>query len=368
MVFFGTPNSYLGLDIGTSSLKVVELVNRRKRVEVGTYGQINFPNPLINPDTDEDKAIAETAQAITKLLDAAQVSTDAVIAALPSSIVFSSVINLPAASDADMDKAVHFAARDIVPADLSETVLGWSILGGTPHLDSDHTPLSADKKEAPPKINAADSVPVFLTAAPKEVVNRYERLIKLLKLNLVALEVETFSLARSLLSGAADSALIIDIGDRVTTYHIVDRGAPRVSFTLDYGGKDITAAIASSNRSDTAQAESLKVKYGLGTGAPQDLRLTINNAVLKIMEQSRRLLDIYSQQSGRVINKTILIGGGANLPDLAPAWSNFLRHKVSVGNPWQGLAVPDQLVSKLTELGPAYAVAVGLAQRQISQV
>jgi type IV pilus assembly protein PilM len=239
MALLGKPNAYVGLDIGTSSLKVVELVQRHRRMEVATYAEANVPNPLLEPDGQAEDAVRSVANVVTQMMERAGVASDATVAALPSSIVFSTMLYLPDLPEKKMDEAVRFAARDVVPADLNEMFLGWSRVGSPPHVvppTGGPTP-AADEKEKPKDI---PTVPIFMTAAPREIVDRYQRVMDLAGLELVALEVETFPLVRSLLTNEQDSAMIVDIGDRATAYHIVDRGTARISHSIDYGGSNIT--------------------------------------------------------------------------------------------------------------------------------
>lgn len=330
MAIFGTPNAFLGLDIGTSNIKLVELVNRRRRIELATYAQASLPNLLIHPNGDEQTAIVKTANTVASMLDAAHTSADTVIAALPSSIVFSTVVTLPPLPEKEINQAVHFAARDVVPADLTDMVLGWSRVGETPHMDTDKTPAPEESSStaapgSPPAPPAGDSnLPVFVTAAPKNIVERYLKVMRLLKLEVKALEVETFPLVRALFDNPlAASGLIIDIGDQVTTFHIINAGIPRASRTIDYGV----------------------------------------SAVQPLIDHVKSFLNTYTAHSQSSPAKVYVVGGGANLADVDDAIAEALGRPVTLGNPWRGLSFPQGLEPRLQALGPAFAVAVGLALR-----
>jgi len=369
MALFGNPRAFIGLDIGSSYLKLVELIDRRRRREIVTYAQANLPNMLIHPAGDDDAAISQMANTISQMIDQAGVSTDAVIAAVPSSIVFSTVITLPPLPDEEINKAVHFQARDVIPADLDEVVLGWSQVGEMPHMDSDEKLAPTPPQRTTQPTATEGNIPIFVTAAPKDVIQRYTKLMELLGLELHALEVETFSAMRSLFDNPSTATgFIVDIGDKLTTFHLIDQGTPRVSHTIDFGGHDITAHLAKTLGLPKPEAEAQKVRYGLTGQAPDDIHQATQTAANRIFEQGRQILSLYESQSGHSINKTILIGGGANLKNLANVWTKIVNQPAVVGNPWRGLAYPNQLESTLQEIGPAYAVAVGLAQRGISQV
>lgn len=364
MALFGPSSAVIGLDIGTSSLKVVELISRRKGLEVATYAQANLSNLLTEVVGDDADEIQAVAGVVTRMLDQAGVSTDKVVAALPSSVVFSTVLTLPDIPDQDMEKAVRFAAHDVVPANLDEMVLGWSRVGSAPHMN----PHVTAAPSAPLTTPSGPAIPVFVTAAPKELVTRYTKLMEILHLELVALEVETFPLVRSLLSSPTDTALIADIGDRVTTFHIIGGGTPWVSHTIDYGGLGITQAVAQRLGVDLAAAEQMKMRHGLSNDTPPDLRAALTAATERLTTTATQLVKLYERRAGGTIPKSVLIGGGANLRGLADVWTAAAGHPATIGNPWRGLALPKELDTRLRQLGPTYAVAVGLAQRGFSRV
>lgn len=374
MALFGSPNAFLGLDLGTSSIKLVELVNRRRRIELASYAQANQPNILIHPPAGEEDALRKTASVISQMLDRAGVSADTVVAALPTSSVFSTVINLPPLPPEEITKAVHFEARDIIPAELDEMVLGWSKVGEHPHMDTDRQHASASSSgekaaspEAGAKLSPKESVPIFVTAAPKVLVNRYIRLMELLNLELHGLEVETFPLGRSLLHSTYDSALIADLGDKSSGFHIIEQGTPRVSYTTDYGGYHISSALASDLNIAFEEAERLKIQFGLSQAASPPIQQACQRAVEELLQRAQRVLDLYSEKFGHRIPRSILVGGGANMIDLAAFWTKRVGHTVAVGDPWKGLAYQQPLESRLRLLGPTYAVAVGLAMRTVGE-
>ncbi len=342
---------------------MVELIQRKKRIEVATYAESSIPNILVDQDAPGKDAIGQTADIITKMIDQSGASADVVIAALPSSIVFSTVTEMPSIPDKEMDKAVRFAAHDLVPADLDDMVLGWSRVGSQPHMaveKGDKEPVP----EANPSSITSEPMPVFLTAAPKTTVDRYLQLMKQLKLRLLALEVETFPLVRSLMgTDNTTSGIIVDIGDLNTTFHIIDQGTPHVSHTMDFGGKHMTENIAKALGISPEKAEIEKAKFGLATDAPEQQRIVTEAAVKQQIEKAQNLISLYQQKENHSIKQVIFIGGGARLRGLREYWSKATGQKTQVGNPWKGLSYPQELDARLQELGPTYGVAVGLAQR-----
>lgn len=378
MAFFGSQTSFVGIDIGTSSLKIVELINRRRRIELAAYAQAESTNYIIHPPDGDKQVIDFTARLIARMMEKAGVSSDQVIAALPSSVVFSTVLMMPDMPEGEMEKALMFAARDVVPADIDEMVIGWSRAAELPHMaavSNAHTALKdtanpnnvhTQDKETVPKQSNTRPVPVFLTAAPRQIVERYVAIVKLLELELIALEVETFPLVRSLLVDQKRAALIIDIGDLSTTFHIIDGGIPRVSHSIDNGGEDITRALASAMSSSQSEADSAKSLFGLLPSAPAVQRSETERVVAKQIQKALDLIERYRSRGGGAVQRSILIGGGANLPGLQEFWRNTTGHETTVGNPWRGLSYPHELDIPLKGLGPTFSVAVGLALRNLT--
>ncbi|MGH9857989.1 MAG: pilus assembly protein PilM [Acidobacteriota bacterium] len=364
MAFLGKPLSFLGIDLGTSSIKMVELLNRKKRIEVATYAHAPAANPLLAMDVPSGDTITATTNILRAMIDKSQVSSDAAIASLPASAVFSTVIELPnLPDDGQMDKAVRFAAGNVVPADLQEMVLGWSRASEKPHMAVGEKKESAPLSTSPGRMTEEGPVSIFLTAAPKALVDRYLETMKRLTLRLVALEVETFPLARSLLGEGGSPALIADIGDMVTTFHIIDNHTPRVSYSIDVGGHHITAAIAAAVGVTPEEAERVKKTFGLSQQKDEKIKAAIQTVVYKYLERAQHVVRSYQKKEGRGVKESILIGGGALLVGLREYWAQTMGHTTRVGNPWKGLSYPESLQGRLEELGPTYGVAVGLALR-----
>lgn len=352
------------MDLGTSTSKIVELVDRKRRIELTTYAESNMRNLLVNPPNGDQDAISRTAEILRQMMERAGTTADAAVAALPGGVVFSTVLMMPRIPDSEMEKAVRFAARDVVPADIDEMVLGWSRVGSEPHMSTDHpgvTKTPEGEKRTPTTPDGPS--PVFITAAPKDIVSRYIAVFETMQMTLLALEVETFPLVRSLLHGGGSSTLLVDIGSRATTFHIIDGGTPRVSHTIDFGGYDVTSAVAQAVGLSEQEAEQKKVEHGLLEQQEASIRSAIESAVTRQVEKAKDLLNLYEQKEGSRITKSVLIGGGANLQGLPEYWLKALGTQTSVGNPWKGLAYPQKLEGVLTEIGPRFGVAVGLALR-----
>jgi len=171
-------NLFLGIDIGDSSLKMVELRKKGKKIFLSNYA---ISENVTDVNFTKVADVNYLAQAILKVKAEAGIKAKKVTASLPTFSVFSSIIHLPTIDRKNMDKIVADEAKKVIPLPLEEMILDWKIV---PHKTGE------DEK---------NGSRVFLTGSPKKLVRRYIEIFRLAKLELASLETETFSLVRSLL-------------------------------------------------------------------------------------------------------------------------------------------------------------------------
>lgn len=199
MALLGTPRAYLGLDIGTTNIKLVELVDRGKRHELSTYAHTPFTRSI--------KIVAT----VSRMLEAAQTSADALVISLPNKTTFCTKLILPDLSEPELAAAIKFKAREIVPLSLDDVELTWHKQPGG----------------------------VYLVATAKTVITQYRRLAEQLKLNLVATEAEVFPLIRTHTISSKQNTLFCNIGGQETTLHLIKDGSPHSSRTIPGSSQSI---------------------------------------------------------------------------------------------------------------------------------
>ena len=176
MAFFSSSKKYVGVDIGTASLKVVELENKGGKAHLVTYGITQIPNDLIR--SESDRVVEELAVALKNTLAQAQVSSKQAITALPGFSVFTSMIDLPKMTEKELPRAIQFEAEKHIPGASTEMVLDWEIVEEVAQKITDIS--GRDKTLVVLKI--------LLTAAPKKLVNRYLAVFQKCGLKLQSLE------------------------------------------------------------------------------------------------------------------------------------------------------------------------------------
>ncbi|HSX24468.1 MAG TPA: pilus assembly protein PilM [Candidatus Andersenbacteria bacterium] len=281
MALFNSRKSFLGVDLGTSTSKIVELTEHGNDIQLVTYAEANASNVLVSPPAGDQDAIDKTISLLNQMIEKSEATAKNVVAALPGGSVFSTVLMLPNIPESEMEKAVQFAARDVVPADINEMVIGWSRVGSQAHMQTDRAAISIPVAAAQTKVNMDQKVPVFVTAAPKDIVNRYIAVFQRLGKTLLALEVETFPLVRSLLPDPPTSTLLVDIGARATTFHIIDKGIPRVSQTIDVGGYT------------GDEIEKAKIEFGILPEQDPVIRASLEETLAHQAQKANELLGVY---------------------------------------------------------------------------
>lgn len=360
-LFSGNSKSSLGVDIGTTSVKVVELSrNKEGKIKLETYGSLeSVAYSKYLEETLQSSTVKisdqQAAEMIKKLVKEAKVSTRRAVMSAPVFSTFTSVIELPEMSQQEIESAIRFEAKQYVPVPLSEVVLGWNVIG-----KKNYELLGAG--------NYSNKVLVLIVAIPKELSNEFARIAELANLELIALETESFALIRSLLGNDKSTVAIVDIGSRSTNISVVSEGFIRVSRGLDTSGVEITKVLAKGMGIDVKRANEIKRKIGLdSSGSNKQVADVILPIIDIITGETKRIIDVFSRKEGSMsrVERIILAGGSAGIPKLTDRFTEVAGIKAIIGNPWGRIDYPPQLQKTLEVIGPSFAVAVGLAMRNI---
>lgn len=370
-------HNYLGVDLGNSSVKIVELNDEGGRPRLVTYGFTERSTDIIKSDSLESQK--EMVRILKEVLKRSRVSTVKTVAALPSFSVFSSIISLPFMSKKDLVSAVRWEAKKFVPMPLEEMILDWEVLKeivAPPEKKKQVTlqeSLQGEKKEEieekkekkEDKETKKATLKVLLTAAPKNLVSRYVQIFKECDLELVGLETEAFALERALVGNDKSPIMLIDIGALSTSIIVFKESVPLLNRSIDVGGVTITNTIANALNIDPGRADQFKRDYGLSLSnegrIPEAIKFVINS----IVNEVKYVINIYQHQNNEPIEKIIFAGGSSFLTNLPDYFSNIFRLKAYIGDPWSRVIYPLELKPILEEIGPRFAVSIGLAMREI---
>lgn len=369
--------SVIGVDIGTSSIKLIELRNKEGRVELVTYGFVDhFEGEILGIERQDTTAIAHF---INQIYQKAKCSTASSIAALPTYSVFSALMTMPQMKKDELDSAIHWEAKKIIPLPLEEIVLDYRILSATKQKGG-LSVLKGKKKQPKDEEEKASEEPpqqkILVTGASREMVNRYTEIFQKSGLTLTSLETEMFALARALVGDDMGEHMIVEIGAATTDLIIVENAVPFLGRSIESGGYAMTRAIMNSLTINQKRAEQLKRDIGLltydaesGAGGIPDI---LKSSIEPILHEIRYTLDLYrdhtvkpSDKATGVIEKIILTGGTALLPGVADYFSKALDMRVVLGDPWSRVSCHADLKPLLATIGPKFSVSIGLALREV---
>ena len=350
-MLFKKQKSQLGIDIGTSNIKLVELKPTDKTYTLETYGIANVSFNLTGKDSAG--SINHTASVLKELMKRSGVTSNKAVASLPNSSVFTSLIELPKIPQNELKRAIEFEAKKYVPLPLEEVALSWSALEEKPLKITKDTNLGNFKQDT-------SKQKILLTAVPTVVIDNYLKIFQAAGIQPEALEIEALALIRSILSRNSDANIVIDIGAKSTSINLVNNGYLRLSKSLTVGGDTISNSLAQSLTVNFARAEQFKKDFGMnasGQQIPQVMRPILDI----IKNETTQLINIF-EVSGERIQKIFLTGGGSKLPGLVDYFS-VLEKKVELAQPWSNVRYSAQLKPVIAPLGLNLAVAIGLAMR-----
>lgn len=334
----------LGIDIGTSSIKIVELLHDGNNIKLNNYAEFFAKGNYISTHSGSFNVLDSQIAGVLKdmFAEARFVAKSAVIA-LPVFSSFATLIELPFMSDDELQDAVKYEVRKYIPVPISEVQFDWM------KVDS----LSNTQK-----------LKILTVAVPNEIVNRYNKLSQMIGIELITMELETFSLARALVPSTNQEVLgILDMGSRTTNMSIVDKGIVVMHHNIGSGGASATQAISRGMSIDMARAEELKRKDGMNSTDSNTLEL-LRTPLDKILIEAQQVLERYVEEGGQKPTKLILSGGASLMPGLDKHAKEILGLDIEMGNPFRSVEVPSNLKDILGINKPSLSVAVGLALRK----
>jgi len=351
--------SVLGIDISSSSIKLVQLKKKRGKAILQTYGEISLgPYAGTEPGRATKLSVQKTAEALNDLLKEAKTTTINCGVSIPMTASLIKIVEIPFISEKQLKDVVPIEARKYIPVPITEVLLDWRIV-------PDEKDFLGEEKNEGGKIN------IMLVAIHKEIVSMFQEIVEKVGLQTTFFEIEIFSAARSILDRGIKPVLVFDFGASTTKLYIVERGIVQVSHIINRGSQDITLAISKSFGMSIAEAEEIKRNYGIRSDIGADI--TANNvsntsAIIEyIFSETEQMVIEYQTKNNKVISEIVLTGGGSLLKGLQEMAQDRLKILVTMANPFKKVETPAFLEDLLQGAGPEFAVAVGVALRKLEE-
>ena len=334
----------LGLDIGTKTVKLVQLKMARGGAKVLAYGVADYPvDAIVEGIIVDPQLIADALKPVLNKPQYGRFSARRVVASLPADKTFLRVINLPPMDGDDLESAVMLEAEQSIPVPIAHLYVDYEIIDTTP-----------------------EGQVLLMAAAPSAIVDSYVQLFDLLELEPALIKPDILAVARALAPNIApgQTVLIADIKSESTSIAIFYKDV-RVTNTISLGGDNVTTQMVKKLGVTKEQAERIKVKFGVEKSGIQDkIEAAIKPTLDAIAQELNRMVHYYADHGGQdhPVTSVLLTGGTSQLPGLAEKISEVIKLPVVTPDPWLGLKLTRGIkLPEAKDLG-AYTTAIGLAR------
>ncbi|RJQ34133.1 type IV pilus assembly protein PilM [Candidatus Parcubacteria bacterium] len=364
----GKIGSVVGIDIGASSIKMVQLRLARGAPILETYGELSLGPYARLPIGKAVRLPQEKiTEAVQDLIREANVTAKNGSISIPFASSLITVLTLPKVPEDQLQQIVPIEARKYIPMAVSEVALDWFVIPKDESIQGEfdrvnpQTPLQAKGEE------------VLLVAIHNNILQTHQSLATAVGVAAEFYEIEIFSGIRSSLPHGLGPMLFVDIGAATTKMYVVERGVVRLTHLLTMGGMQMTDTLAVSMQWDFEKAERVKRERGLldASAFSGDENAHVQQAMLstltRVFSEVNRVLLSYGQRYNKNIARVILAGGGASLPGLKDVARAALSVEVEMANPFAKTEAPAFMGNVLQEIGPGFAVSVGLALRALKR-
>lgn len=374
----------IGLEIGTSTIKIVEL-KAGAPPTLTTFGiRPTPPSAVVDGQVVEPQLVANEIRA---LLAEKKIKNKYVVTAVAQQLAITRIISVPKMSIKELDEAIKWEAERYIPFPIDEVVLDYDTL------------------DNPEDIAPDGQMEIMIAAAQQEVIARLIEVIKLAGLEPVVIDVKPFASLRALrgsllgehrnkttLSGnrfteSGEVGVVLEIGASSSNIALVRGDRILLNRTINVSGDDFTVAIQKAFALDFNAAEEIKLQYATATiptedeedlldfdvnkekYSPAKIFDAIRTPLLDLTTEIRRSLEFYRVQSGDItIDRMYLSGGGAKMRGLADAIGDTLGFRVEVGDPWLSVTFDENKFDSafLRSAAAELSVPLGLAIRGVS--
>lgn len=359
-LLFQKNKGLVGLDIGSSSIKLVGLKEKK-----GSFELVNFRMVPLPPDVIVDGAIIDSAvvaESIREIIAQENIKTKDVVTSISGNSVIVKKIKLPMMTEDELEESIQWEAEQYIPFDINDVNLDVQILD-----------LSTQEADV-------GQMDVILVAAKKDIINEHTSVLIEAGLRPQIVDVDVFAIEnmfQTCYPGYEDQVVaLVNIGANSVNVNVLEKGVTAFTRDISIGGSQFTEEIQKQLNVSFDEAEALKLGGDLGSPMetteaviPQEVGGIIRSVSEGIAAEILRSLDFYVAASsiGKV-SKVFLMGGSSKVPGMTNIIESKVGVPVEIANPFQGLQIDENKfnISQLNEIAPSAAVAVGLATRKVN--
>lgn len=337
-------DSFFGLDIGYSSIRLVELAGHDKVKTLVKYAHAPLDVKISQSDAKADQV--KLAEIVRNLIAEARVTTKDVAVNVPSNRVFTAVVDVDKLSKKELTKSIHYQIGTLIPTAIEKSKIDWEIIG--------ESPKDPNKNE------------LLISSVGNDFTERRMDTLESIGLNVIAFEPDNLALARSLVDpNAKNPQMVINIDTIETDLVIVMNGIPRLIRSITVGTDAIIKTAAQNLGVDIKQAEELVYKFGVDKNKLEGrlFQAIVSTIDLLISEIEKSIKFFEARYVGNKIERIIVTGGASTLPEFPVYAANKFGINIEIGNAWRNVVFPADRQNELLAVSSSFGVATGLAER-----
>ncbi len=335
---------FFALDIGTNAVRLVQLSGSGSSWSLQNYAYV--PVDIKVSGSDSRESAHKLGEIITTAIGQSGVKTKDVVIGLPSNKTFTTVVDVPISSEADLKSAMKYQVDQYIPGNIDETKVDWALLG--------------------PSLRAQNKQEVLITSVASAYSEQRLELVEQLGYNVIAMEPDPIAMIRALVPPNNQSAiLLIDMGEHSTDIAVVYNDTPRLIRSVPTGFTTFIKATTQNLNVEEAQARQFMLRFGL---APDKLDGQVYRAVettlnIFVAEVEKSIKFFQTRYDNVAIQQVVVASFAATVPKLSDHLMSKVNIPVQAASPWQGVKMSQEAQKTLTPVANEFAVAVGLAKR-----
>ncbi len=340
-----TPKQVVGIDLGSSSVKVVEIQQQEDVLILKTYGELQL-GPYAQTDLGKATKLSteQQTEALVDVLRESKVTAKSGVMTLQLSTSFVTVFSIAASEKEDIGPRVRVEARKYIPIPLSDVTLDWSEL---PPIGENDSPVRE----------------VLVAAVQNEARAETFSLLQALQMSSQPTEIELFSTLRAVSKTDDKSIAIIDLGAQTSKLYIAHEGIVRKIHRVFAGGSQVTQRIADQLQIKFEDAENQKRNYTQEVSHAQEIKRAVTITFERPLQEFKRVIDQYQIRTGIDVSRIIISGGSSAFVDMKGYIEYLFNKPVEKANPFEKIAYPAFMEDTLKEIAPTFTVALGAALR-----
>jgi type IV pilus assembly protein PilM len=339
---------FFALDIGTNAIRVVQLKKSGTGYALEHYGYAPIDSKLTGSDSEE--ARRKVGEVIMTAVGQSGIKSKNVVIGLPSSKTFTTIIDVPMVSEAELKATMKYQIDQYIPMSVDDAKVDWALLGNS--------------------LRAQNQQEVLLSSVARQYSEDRLELVEALGFNVIAAEPDPIAMVRALTApGATGATLLLDMGENSTDIAIVYGDTPRLVRTIPTGVGSLVKSTVTNLNVQEDQARQFILKFGLAPDRLEGqvlraLESTLDNFAAEVVKSIKFFETRYPSIA---VGGVVVTGFAATIPQFDQYLAGKVGKGVQLGNPWQGIQMAEADQRQLSAVAMEFSTAIGLAKRGVEQ-